>query len=335
MKASIKAISYYLPPDKYTNADYFNDFPEQLNNTNIARLGIRERRIVAPQHTASDLAVESANRLFEEHGIDKNDIDFVIFCAQEFDYYAPPTACIIQDRLGIPQQAGTIDVNQGCSGYAYGLGLAKGLVEACERKNVLLLTASTLTKKIHQKDKSLRYLFGDGAAATLVSAGEESGIGAFVFGTDGKGADKTIVRDGGARNPITAASTKEIQDDYGSITSAANFYMNGTALFNFSLRRVPLMISELLEKSNKKLEDIDLFVFHQTNQFMNDTLRKKIGIPEEKFVNYLENCGNTVSSTIPIALCESIKSGKAQKGQTILLAGFGAGLSWSATIIKL
>ncbi|MCW3086367.1 MAG: hypothetical protein JWP12_3733 [Bacteroidetes bacterium] len=335
MKASIKAISYYLPPDTYTNVDYFNDFPELVNNTNIARLGISERHIVAPHTTASDLAVQSAIKLFEEHNIDKNDIDFIIFCSQEFDYYTPATACIIQEKLGIPQQAGAIDINQGCSGYAYGLSLAKGLVEACERKNVLFLTSSTLTKTFHPKDKSSRYLFGDGAAATLISAGDESGIGSFVFGTDGKGADKIIIRDGGARNPVTAKSTQENRDDYGNITSDANFYMNGTAIFNFALRKVPLMISELLEKSNMKMEEIDLFVFHQTNRFMNDVIRKKIGIPEEKFVNYLESCGNTVSSTIPIALCESIRSGKAQKGQYILLAGFGTGLSWSATIIKL
>ena len=335
MKASIKAISYYLPPDIYSNVDYFNDFPELVNNTNIARLGINERHIVSPQQTASDLAVQSALRLFEEHHIDKNDIDFIIFCSQEFDYYTPATACIIQERLGIPQQAGALDINQGCSGYAYGLSLAKGLVEACDRKNVLFLTSSTLTKTFHPKDKSSRYLFGDGAAATLVSAGDESGIGAFVFGTDGKSADKIIIKDGGARNPITVASKQEKQDDYGNITSNANFYMNGTAIFNFALRKVPLMISELLEKSKMEMESIDLFVFHQTNKFMNDVIRKKMGIPEEKFVNFLESCGNTVSSTIPIALYESIKSGQAQKGQNVLLAGFGTGLSWSATIIKL
>ncbi len=335
MKASIKAISYYLPPDIYSNVDYFNDFPELVNNANIARLGIKERHIAAPHYTASDLAVQSALKLFEEHHIDKNDIDFIIFCSQEFDYYTPATACIIQERLGIPQQAGALDINQGCSGYAYGLSLAKGLVEACDRKNVLFLTSSTLTKTFHPKDKSSRYLFGDGAAATLVSAGDESGIGTFVFGTDGKGADKIIIRDGGARNPVSPTSKQEKADDYGNITSNANFYMNGTAIFNFALRKVPLMISDLLEKSKMEMESVDLFVFHQTNKFMNDVIRKKIGIPEEKFVNFLESCGNTVSSTIPIALYESIKSGQAQKGQNILLAGFGTGLSWSATIIKL
>ena len=286
--------------------------------------------------TASDLAVESALQLFLEHNIDKNDIDFILFCAQEFDHYTPTTACLIQERLGIPTKCGALDFNLGCSGFVYGLSIAKGLIEACDCNHVLLLTSSTLTKTFHPKDKNSRYLFGDGAAATLISnSNSEQNIGPFIFGTDGKRGDKIIIKDGGARNPITENSNLDFEDEYGNITNNAHFYMNGTSIFNFGLKTVPKLVDELLEKSNLKLDEIDLFIFHQTNNFMNDTIRKKIGIPENKFVFHIENCGNTVSSTIPIALYENIKSGRAKKGQTILLAAFGTGLSWAATIIKL
>ena len=336
MSATIKAISYYLPEKKFSNEDFGKLFPDSLSNINLEKLGIKERRIVEEKQTASDLAVQSASQLFKEHNIDKNNIDFILFCAQEFDHYTPTTACLIQDRLEIPTHCGALDFNLGCSGFVYGLSLAKGLIEACNCKNVLLLTSSTLTKTFHPKDKNSRYIFGDGAAATLVSSeSKEEYIGPFIFGTDGKRGDKIIIKDGGARNPISKESIIDVEDEYGNITNNAHFFMNGTSIFNFGLKTVPKMIEELLKKASLNMDSIDLFIFHQTNNFMNEMIRKKIGIPENKFVIHIENCGNTVSSTIPIALYESIKSGKAKKGQTILLAAFGTGLSWAATIIKL
>ena len=336
MSATIKAISYYLPEKKFSNEDFGKIFPGSLSNVNLEKLGIKERHIVGENQTASDLAVESALQLFREHNIDKNEIDFILFCAQEFDHYTPTTACLIQERLEIPTHCGALDFNLGCSGFVYGLSLAKGLIDACDCKNILLLTSSTLTKTFHPKDKNSRYIFGDGAAATLiVNDSEGTNIGPFIFGTDGKRGDKIIVKDGGARNPITKESTIDFEDEYGNITNNAHFFMNGTSIFNFGFKTVPKMITELLEKANLKMDQIDLFIFHQTNNFMNEMIRKKIGIPENKFVIHIENCGNTVSSTIPIALHENIKSGKAKKGQTILLAAFGTGLSWAATIIKL
>ena len=204
MPSIIKAISYYLPEKKFTNSDFAELFPESISNSNLQKLGINERRIVDNNQTASDLAVESALQLFLEHNIDKNDIDFILFCAQEFDHYTPTTACLIQERLGIPTKCGALDFNLGCSGFVYGLSIAKGLIEACDCNHVLLLTSSTLTKTFHPEDKNSRYLFGDGAAATLISNSNlEQNIGPFIFGTDGKRGDKIIIKDGGARNPIT------------------------------------------------------------------------------------------------------------------------------------
>lgn len=336
MHSFIKATSYFLPEKEFSNEDYVQIFPETKEQTNLEKIGIKSRRIVNRNVTASDLAVEAAKKLFTEHGISPHNIDFILFCAQEFDYYTPTTACVIQDRLNIPTATGALDFNLGCSGFGYGLSLAKGLIESCKVRNVLLLTSSTLTKTFHPKDKSSRFVFGDGAAATLISSREKNwGIGEFVFGTDGKGYKKIIVEDGGARNELTEKSHIDKIDEFGNVTNASTFYMEGTGVFIFSIKAVPKMVSELLEKNRMSLDEIDLFIFHQANKFMLETIQKKLNIPEDKFFIFMENCGNTVSSTIPIALYEAMKAGRAKKGDKILIAGFGVGLSWAGTVIKL
>lgn len=336
LKAYVKSISYHLPDKVFTNDDFFLAFPEaQQNYDHYKKIGIEKRHIVDDGELASDLAVKSAQKLFEEHAIDPSSIDFLLFCAQEFDYYTPTTACVIHERLKLPKHCGALDFNLGCSGFVYGLSLAKGLIEGVGVKNVLLLTASTLTRKVHVKDRSLRFLFGDAACATLVSSRDHQGICDFVFGTDGSGSEKIIIKDGGARNVVQHNSYTEVADDYGNITSRAHMDMNGVSVFSFSVKTVPALIEELLVKNNKQLNDIDLFIFHQANLFIIETVRKKMNIPEAKVFNYLEDIGNTVASSIPIALYEAIKVGKAKPGDTILLAGFGVGLSWAATLIKL
>jgi 3-oxoacyl-[acyl-carrier-protein] synthase-3 len=336
MKACIKAISYYLPEKIYSNEDFFKEFPDALTSKeNLLKIGVKNRHIIDPGETASDIAVKAAGKLFTDHQVKPEEIDFLLFCAQEFDYYTPTSACVIQERLHLPKTCGALDYNLGCSGFVYGLSLAKGLIESIGLKNVLLLTSSTLTKKFHPKDKSSLFVFGDGAAATLISARENTGLGQFVFGTDGEGKNKIIVKDGGARNPLKDSSTKDITDEFGNTTNDATFYMNGTGVFVFGLKTVPKMIHDLLAKENKTISDIDLFIFHQANLFLINSIRKKLELPEEKVFNFMENTGNTVSSSIPIALHEALKCGRAKKGDTVLLAGFGVGLSWAATTVQL
>ncbi len=300
----------------------------------MEKIGVKKRHIVASGQTASDLAQGAAEKLFSEHRINRHDIDFLLVSILEHDYYTPSTACVLHGKLDLKKQCGALDYDLGCSAYVYGLGLADGVMKSMGAKNVLLLTASVLTHTFHPKDRSSHFVFGDAGSATLLTFSEEENLGPFVFGTDGTGYDKIIVRDGGARNPLTENSKKEIVDEYGNVTSAATFTMDGLAVFNFSLRTVPPMIQELLDKSGLTQNDIDLFVFHQPNVFLNETLRKKMGIPETKFVHCMENFGNTVQATIPIALYESKLNGRLKPGMTVLLAGFGVGLSWAATIAR-
>ena len=330
LNAYIKAISYYLPKAELTNDDLAALFPEWGVKKIAAKIGIDTRHITAADEYASDMAIAAAQKLFAEHNIQPGDIDFILYCTQSPDHLLPTTACIIQDKLGIPVKAGALDLNLGCSGYIYGLALAKGLIAAGIAKNILLLTAETYSKFIHPDDKSNRTIFGDAAAASLISTDGFATIGNFELGTDGKGANNLIVKKGGVRPPenighAETVSKSEFPDEY--------IYMDGPEIFNFTSDEIPGSVAAALEKNGLSKTDIDQFIFHQANQFMLEHLRKKIGIPPDSFYIYMAKVGNTVSSTIPIALYHALKERTVKPGQNWLLAGFGVGYSWGATII--
>ncbi|MDQ3019437.1 MAG: ketoacyl-ACP synthase III [Bacteroidota bacterium] len=335
MNASIKAISYYLPVGELTNEDINRDFPEWSIEKISEKTGVHTRHIAAENECSSDLGIESAKKLFEEHNINKNEIDFILFCTQSPDYFFPTSACLIQEKLGVPTSTGALDFNLGCSGFVYGLGLAKGLLESGTAKNILLITAETYSKLMHPKDKSVRTIIGDGAACTLISDSNNESLGPFIFGTDGKGAEKIILRAGGFRLPKSVETGADEIDEFGNVTNKNSMYMNGADVFNFTLKTIPGLVNNLYEKSGLSEDQIDLYIFHQANKYMLDALRKKLKISEEKFYIFLTNCGNTVSSTIPIALYNAIKEGKAGPGSKIMVVGFGVGLSWGAGIINL
>lgn len=332
MKAYFKGISYYLPDRVVTNEELVADFPEWSVEKVASKIGVSERHIAAENETAADMAVKAAQKLFEEHKVDPAEIDFVMLCTQSPDYFLPTSACIIQDKLGIPIRSGAIDFNLGCSGFVYGLALAKGLIMGGIAKNILLLTAETYSKHLHPKDKSNRTIFGDAAAATLISTNGFAEIMDFCLGTDGRGAEKLIVKTGGLLHP---SKMNDLQfDESGNPSSSDYLYMDGSEIFNFTLEMVPKLVEETLVNNLLQKEDIDLFVFHQANKYMLNFLRKKIQIPEDKFFIYMNNVGNTVSSTIPIALYEAIKENRISDDQTVLIAGFGVGFSWAGTILK-
>jgi 3-oxoacyl-[acyl-carrier-protein] synthase-3 len=332
MTAYIKGISYYLPEEVLDNTKLNNEFPEWSVDKISSKTGIFKRHLSGKDEFSSDMAMKAAIKLFEEYTISPKDIDFVLLCTQSPDYFLPTTACIIQDKLGIPTTAGALDFNLGCSGYIYGLALAKGLISGNIAKNILLITSETYSKFVHPKDKSNKTIFGDGASATLVSANEGfAEIFDFVLGTDGGGAENLIVKNGGCKNPTLSGT--DVIDEFGNIRNDNNLFMNGSEILSFTTTSIPPHITETLYKHHLTLEQIDLFIFHQANKFILDRLRKKINIPEEKFYIYLENCGNTVSATIPIALKEAMHEKKA-KGN-ILLSGFGVGYSWGSCIINI
>ncbi len=331
MAIGIKAIEYVLPEGILTNEELVQLYGDWTAEKILSKTGIASRHVVSEGECASDLAEKAAQKLFESGVILPEDIDFILLATQSPDYQLPTTACILQDRLGIPQTAGALDFNLGCSAFIYGLAMAKSFINTKIAKNVLLITAETYTKHIHPLDKSARTIFGDAAAATLIND-DGYAIGNFDLGTDGSGKDALIIPAGGAKLSRSEVTAEE-KEDNGSIRSQDNLYMDGTEVFSFTIRVVPQSVKNVLEKNNLTLDDIDLFVFHQANKFMLDFLRNKIKIPKEKFYVNMQDIGNTVSATIPIALKRAEEDGRLHKEDKVLLVGFGVGLSWGSTII--
>lgn len=336
LHAAIRAIDYYLPARTLPNETLVRDFPRWTAETVESKTGIANRHIAAEDECASDLAVQAANRLFAQGVCGPSDIDYLLFCTQSPDYLLPTTACLLQQRLGLSNHIGALDFNLGCSGFVYGLSLAKGLVESGEAGNVLLLTSETYSKHMAPEDFSVRSIFGDGAAATLIQAQPcedettSSWIGPFIYGTDGKGKDALILRRGSLRTSTPGRTGQEPEDP----KAESSLYMNGPEIFTFTLRVVPDSIARLLDKAGIELGQVDLFVFHQANRFILEHLRKKLHISEDKFVYALRDCGNTVSSTIPIGLFRAQAEGRLRPGHTVMLVGFGVGYSWGAVLVR-
>lgn len=330
MQAYIQSISYILPEKILTNEELNKLFPEWNIDKISSKIGIEKRHILSKEQTAMDIAIEAVEKLFLEHKIDKSKIDFILYCTQSPDYLLPTTACIIQHKLGLSTKCGALDFNLGCSGYIYGLSLAKGLIAANIAQNILLITAESYSKYIHPKDKGNRSIFGDAASASIISTEGFAEILNFDLGTDGQGANNLIVKTGASRYPNKAEDIR--LDDNGNPISSDHLFMNGPEVFLFTLERVPSLIDNILIKNKLNKEDINLFILHQANVYILNNLRKKIKIDEQKLYICVKEFGNTVSSTIPIALYEA-KKNNLLKGN-ILLAGFGVGYSWGGVIIK-
>lgn len=330
--AYIKGISYYLPEKVVTNEELLQEFPEWSVDKVAKKVGVNSRHLAGVSETAGDMAEKAARNLFAEYSVSPEEIDFILLCTQSPDYFLPSTACILQNRLGIPTSAGALDYNLGCSGCVYGMAMAKGLIAGGIAKNVLLLTAETYNKYLHPSDKSNRSIFGDGAAACLISTEGMAEIGDFSLGTDGSGAEKLIVRTGAAR--YSKPTGKSEVDDEGHSRYDDYLYMDGGGIFNFTLDAVPAMMKDILAKNSLTNDGVDYYVFHQANKFMLNTIRKVCVLPKDKFYVNLEETGNTVSSTVMIALKQCLDAGTIHKGMSVMVAGFGVGLSWGGTMLK-
>lgn len=334
MHAAIVGIEYYLPTKILTTKDLSTMFPEWAVEKIDAKTGIRHRHIAAQDEYVSDLAAAAAQKLFASGICKPEEIDFLVLCTQSPDYILPTTACLLQEKLNIPRSAGALDVNLGCSGFVYALGLIEGLIATEQASAVLLLTSDTYSKYIGPNDKASRTIFGDGAAATLirVRSDEAASFGPFVYGTDGRGAEDLIVRNSGTHR-APAAYAKNCQNDLNA-DNKEFLYMDGNRVFNFAITTVPLAVHSLLNKAGIAVDDIELFIFHQANAYMLEELRRICKIPKDKFHLAIADCGNTVSSTIPIALKNAISNKHLKSGSKIMLVGFGVGYSWSATVIR-
>ena len=329
--AGILGIEYFLPDAILTNEELVAEYKTWTSEKISKKTGIESRHIAGKDETAVDLGCWAAKKLIDSRIVDQNDIDFLVLITQSPDYLLPTSACILQNRLGLSKKCGALDINLGCSGFVYGLSVAKGLVDSGTARNVLLVTAETYSKHINRLDKSTRTIFGDAAAATLVSR-KGMRIGAFDLGTDGSGSDLLKIPSGGARLARSPETAQE-QIEAGNVRSQDDLFMDGTGVFEFSIREVPSSIERILEKEKLGKEQIDLFVFHQANRYLLDFLQRYLSIEKDKVYMNMSDIGNTVSASIPIALKRAMDDGRLSGKQTILLCGFGVGLSWGSTIL--
>ncbi len=323
---AIGPIASYIPEQTESNDDLAAQNPNWDMDVIFEKTGIRTRHIAAPEQCVSDLGVEAAERLFSQHDIDRDSIDYLLFCTQTPDYPLPTTACLVQDRLGLRTSIGALDYNLGCSGYVYGLSLADGLIRSEVARKVLLITSETYSKYVHSTDRSLRTIFGDGATATLVEAADQPSMGHFVFGTDGSRADTLMVTDGGSCPPERAMKPRKRK------RWPSRLYMDGPELLQFALGVIPKAVEQVLAKAGQGREDVDYYLMHQATSHLLEHVRARMGLEREELPVELAEYGNTVSCTLPI-LIESMRNGeRLTPGRQSVMVGFGVGLSWAACL---
>jgi 3-oxoacyl-[acyl-carrier-protein] synthase-3 len=315
-------IAVYLPETVEDNDRYSAEFPKWNMEMIYQKTGVRARHIARPDQCASDLAVGAAEKLLQEQHIDRKSIDFLLLCTQTPDYPLPTTACLVQNRLGLPTSIGALDFNLGCSGFVYGLSLADGLIRSGAARRVLLITSETYSKYIHAADRSLRTIFGDGATAALIDAADQPSMGSFVFGTDGSGADTLMVLEGGARPKNSRLQPRKRQ------RWASQLYMDGPELVKFTVEVVPALVEKILERAGWTRDDVNLYLLHQATSFLLEQVRARMGVTLEQAPMALAEYGNTVSSTIPILIRDLRQDGRLKPGVRSLMIGFGVGLSW-------
>ncbi len=331
-RAKILGIDYVLPSNRVTNDMLDKLHPAWQMEQVALRTGVLERRWCAPGETALDLAVTACRKVIDRVGPKPNEIDAILFCTQSPDYIMPPNACLLQSKLGLGTEIAAFDFSLACSGYIYGLYIAKALIESGQARNVLLATAETYSKHMNPDDRGPITLFGDGAAATLLGLGE-SGLESVVVGTDGRGAETFMIPAGGARLPLSGETRVAKEDPSGNLRSAEDIYMNGGEVLDFVKRDIPGMIRSVLKREGCDFQDIDLAVFHQASKVTLDFLNRALHIPPEKQFSNIALVGNTVSASIPIALRDAELQGVLTSGMRVVIAGFGVGLSWGGCVL--
>lgn len=326
MNIKISHIEYYLPDKIVKNEDLAKENPEWNFSLIVAKTGIIARHVAKKNENASDLSVNAAEKIFQKGYVDRNSIDTIIFCTQSPDFQLPTTACILQERLNLPISTAAFDFNLGCSGYIYGLAISNAMVKGGISRKVLLLCAETYSKYISKTDRTTRTVFGDGGSATVVERSNDSkSIGPFILRSDGRGWEKIIVR----QDIQGSRLDKEVSGN-----SKGRLYVDGAGVLMFTMRRVPECVHELLEKSKKSIDDIDMFIFHQASKVVIDNIIRILSLKETKVFRGYEKIGNTISASIPIALKQAEEQNRLKAGDLIMLVGFGVGLSWGSCLIK-
>ena len=331
---SIAGITTCVPKNVEENSS-LTFFKEGEAEKVVLSTGIERRRIVEPGVTSGDLCCKAAEDLIRGLGWSKEEIDCLVFVSQTHDYILPATSCVIQGRLGLPESCCCFDITYGCSGWVYGLSVISSMMSSGLMKKGLLLVGDTTSSFKSEKDKTARPLFGDAGTATALVYEPGAKEMKFALYANGKKFDAIIVPDGGCRKPFSASSLVETEFEEGVIRTPLHSVMNGMDVFSFGITKGPEVTKDILEFSGKTVEDVDYFIFHQANRFMNEKIRKKLKIGEEKVPYSLKDFGNVSCATIPLTIDYRFKDASELKGKTLVATAFGVGLSWGSVLFEL
>lgn len=329
----IMALSGAVPRTVIDNYKYTQYFPEDQVREVVDKVGIYERRFADEKTCSSDLCFAAAEKLIADNGIDRNEIDLLIFISQTPDYRMPATSVLLQERLGLPNSTIAFDINLGCSAFIYGLSVAYSFMQCNNLRKALILDGETRSKVYSPKDRRSAFLFGDGGVAALVERDEKFGESYFSLNSDGSRGDLIKINAGGYRMPSSVETLQEkVVDEYGNIRSEEQGYMNGGDVFNFVIREIPRDIKKIAEWSEVDIQSLDYYVFHQANNFINSYLAKKLKLDTTRIPSTIAKYGNTSSVSVPLTIVDQLKDNLSGK-KRLMLSAFGVGMTWATAIV--
>lgn len=328
----IAGICAAVPKNKL---DLYDRFPKKEMDRLMLNTGIREIRVAPKKMCVSDMCTAAAERVLKKLKWEKSSVGLLIFISQGADLPLPATACLIQNRMGLPLDCAAFDINLGCSGYVYGLWIVSQLLTTMNVDRALLLVGDKSANGASSKDRSTLSLFGDAGAATAIERSADENIVHYVGGTDGSGGAHLHVKCGGARYPIPLSRKGFSKERYDKLIRDTTIHLSGGEVFGFALRTIPTLINNVLAEAKLQKDQVDYYVFHQANKFILEHISKKLGLSREKVVIDLEKWGNTSSASIPLALCDMLGKKLKKEPKTFCLAGFGVGWSWMACTLKI
>ena len=330
----IAGMAACVPANTIQNYNYTAHFSAEEAKEVTDKTGILERRFALPGVTASDLCYAAAEKLISDLGIEKSEIDLLIFVSQTPDYRMPATSVLLQNRLGLSMQTMAFDISLGCSAFVYALSVVYSIMEKSGLRKALLLDGETRSRVYSPKDRKTAFLFGDGGIAAIIEKGDLFGESFFSLNSDGSREDLIKIKAGGYRYPSsTETLVEKVVDEHGNIRSEEHGYMEGADVFNFVLREIPPDIKKLEAFSGINFQELDYFLFHQANDYMNGYLVKKLKLPLDKVPSSIKAFGNTSSVSIPLTIVSQLQ-GKLTEPVTAMLCAFGVGMSWATAFLN-
>lgn len=330
----ITAMAACVPRHVIDNYHYDLDiWPEEEVKKVVDKVGVYERRFVDEETCSSDLCYAAAEKLIADNNIDRKEIDLLVFLSQTPDYRMPATSILLQDRLRLPMSTMAFDISLGCSGFISALNIVYAMMQNNGFKKALLLNGETRSKVYSRKDRREAFIFGDAGAAAIIERNEQFESSHFSINSDGSRGNLIMIPAGGYRNMSSVSTLQErVVDEYGNIRSDEQGHMDGADVFNFVIKEVPKDIRLLMEKTGEDIHDLDYYVFHQANAFINNYIAKKMKLDKEKIPWTIQKYGNTSSVSIPLTIISELKE-QMQGRKRLMLSAFGVGMAWATSIV--